>query len=214
MRFSVCPLESYACSFKWLAATFSSNALITSLSSSAEQWTGYAAQELVGRPLTHILADPSTFELPRMLEAAKDWGYWEGEIIHRARDGKLFESRGIISPLENRELDGGEYLLFSNFERALISGERKNSVVANIAADLRSLAHDLNNPLAVTMGFTQLLLLDQNCQGKVRADIEKLDSELKRVTQVVDKLHRYALSLHEKYQADPAIENVNAQASA
>jgi PAS domain S-box-containing protein len=193
-------MQSVVCSSKWIAATLSSNALITSLSLGAEQFTGYSAQDLVGRPITQILEDHSAFEVPHILNAAKEWGYWEGEIIHRSRGGKQLKARGIVSLLAGNPNHSSGYLLISNLNRALELDECDNSAIADIATTLRTFAHDLNNPLAVLMGFTQLLILNQNCQGNIRNDIEKLYSELKRVIHVVERLHEYALSLYEKPQ--------------
>jgi PAS domain S-box-containing protein len=191
-------MQSLACSSKWLAATFSSEALITSLSSGAEQFTGYSAQELVGRPITQILADHSAFEVPCILETAKEWGYWQGEIAHRSRGGKPLAARGTVSLLAGKQNHAAGYLLISNLNSTPVLNERENSIVTEIAATLRTAAHDMNNPLAVIMGFAQLLLLNQNCQGNMRSDIEKLYSELGRVIEVVERLHKYALSLCEQ----------------
>jgi len=196
-------MQPFVCSSRWLAATLSPEAVIVSLSSSAEQFTGYSAQELVGRPITQILADETAFEMPRILDAAREWGYWEGEIAHRTRGGKLLEARAAISLLSGKGNRSTGFLLVSNLDKSLVLNECENSAVAEIAATLRAFAHDLNNPLAVIMGFSQLLILNTSCQGKIRADIEKLYSELKRVIQVVEKLHGYAISLYEKPQSDP-----------
>jgi PAS domain S-box-containing protein len=78
-------MESFACPSTWMAAILSPDTLITSLSSGAEQFTGYSAQELVGRSITQILTDSSVFEMPHIMNAARECGYWEGEIILRAR---------------------------------------------------------------------------------------------------------------------------------
>jgi PAS domain S-box-containing protein len=191
-------MQTLAGDSKWLAATLSSEGLITSLSTEAEQFTGYSANELVGRSITQILADSSTFELPRILDAANEWGHWQGEIVHRARGGKLLEGRGTLSLLAGAGNRSAGYLLMSNLNKDSILGQYDKSVFAEVAGNLRAFAHDLNNPLAVMMGFTQLLILNANCQGKIRGDIEKLYSELKRVIQVVERLHTYAISLYEK----------------
>lgn len=191
-------MQSLACNSKWLAATLSSDGIITSLSSGAEQFTGYSAHELVGRSITHILDDSSAFEIPRIFDAANEWGHWEGEIVHRGRGGKLFEGRGTVSLLAGTGNRSAGYLLLSNLNKASIIVTDGNSVSSEIAGKLRTFAHDLNNPLAVMMGFTQLLILNSNCQGNIRSDIEKLYSELKRVIQVVEKLHAYALALYEQ----------------
>jgi PAS domain S-box-containing protein len=193
-------MQAAVCSSRWIAATLSPEALITSLSSGAEQFTGYSAQELVGRPITQILEDQSAFEVPRILDTAKEWGYWEGEITHISRSGKHLDARGMVSLLAGKPNHPAGYLLISNLSKSLVLDERDSSAIAEVAATLRTFAHDLNNPLAVMMGFTQLLILNQNCQGNIRSDIEKLFSELKRVIQVVERLHGYTLSLYERPQ--------------
>jgi PAS domain S-box-containing protein len=197
-------MQSFACSSKLLAATLSSEALITSLSSGAEQFTGYSAQELAGRPVAQILADHSALEVPHILETAREWGYWQGEIIHRSRGGKQLIARGAVSLLAGKQNHTAGYLLISDLNKAPVLNDRENSIVTEVAAALRTVTHDLNNPLAVMMGFAQLLLLNQNCQGTMRGDIEKLYSELMRVIQVVEQLHAYALSLYKQPQQDQA----------
>jgi PAS domain S-box-containing protein len=199
-------MQPFVCSSRWLAATLSPEALIASLSSGAEQFTGYSAQELVGRPVTQILADHSAFDVPHILDMAREWGYWEGEISHRTRGGKCMDARGAVTLLSGKGNRSTGFLLVSNLDKSSAQNDYENSAVTEIAANLRSFAHDLNNPLAVVMGFTQLLILNAGCQGKVRTDIEKLYSELKRVIQVVERLHGYAISLYEKPQSEQAPE--------
>lgn len=180
---------------KWLALTLSSDAFITSLSPGAERIIGYSPHELVGRPVTQILADSSVFELSRMLDATKEWGFWNGEIVHRSRSGDKLEAQGMLTLLSSPENKASQYLLISNLNGSLASGGIEDAVLEEVAARLRSFAHEINNPLAVVMGFAQLLLLNENCQGKARSDIEKLLYELGQVIQLVEKLHAYAVAL-------------------
>jgi nitrogen-specific signal transduction histidine kinase len=207
-------MESFARFDKWLAATLSSDALIVSMSSGVERWSGYAVHELIGSPLSRILSDSSSFELPRILETAAEFGYWEGKIQHIKCNGNILESRGTVLPLHDGENNSCGYFLFCRFDHAVPSVGYHDSLAAEIATDLCKLTHDLNNPLAVTMGFTQLLLLDQSCQDNVRREIEKIYSELKRVTAEVERLHRYALRLHEEHSLNLTAEKADAQASA
>jgi len=195
-------MQSLACNSKWLSATLSSDGLFTSLSSGAEQFTGYSPEELVGRPVTQILSDSSAFELPRILDAANQWGYWEGELVHRMRGGKPVEARATLSLLAGAGNSSAGYLLLSNLDEKTALDQCDDAILAEVAGNLRTFAHDLNNPLAVMMGFTQLLILNANCQGKIRGDVEKLYSEMKRVIQVVERMHRYAVSLYERPRQD------------
>ncbi len=75
------------------------------------------------------------------------------------------------------------------------STEGEGALRGEVGKELRTLVHELNNPLAVMMGFTQLILLNNRCDGKVRDDLDKIYSEMKRVARAVEKLHTYALSL-------------------
>jgi nitrogen-specific signal transduction histidine kinase len=188
-------MQSFPGSSRWLAATLSPEALITSLSSGAEQFTGYSAQELAGMPVTRILDDSSAFEVPFILRSAKEWGSWGGEIVHRDRSGNLLKARGTLTMLGSREGYQWGYLLISNFDSLSASGGKEDTIAAEIAAKLRVIAHDLNNPLAVMMGYAQLLILDEHCPGKIRTDIEKLYSELQRIMPVVERLRGCAISL-------------------
>jgi PAS domain S-box-containing protein len=191
-------MQALVRSSRWLAAALSPDALIVSLSASAEQFTGYSAQELVGRPITQILADLSAFKMPQILNAAKEWGNWEGELIHRARSGRSLEARGAVTPLAGKGNLPAGFLLVSNLNKAPAMDACDNAVVADIASSLREFVHDLNNPLAVVMGFAQLLELNSNCNGKVQADIEKISEELRNVVHIVERLHGYAISLGDK----------------
>ena len=191
-------MQSFACNSRWLAATMSTDALITSVSYGAEPFTGYSPQELVGRPITQILADPTAFEVGRILDAANQWGHWEGEILHRTRAGKIIEARCTVSLLAGRGNHSAGFLVFSSLNTKSVLNNSSGTVTDEIAGKLRTFSHDLNNPLAVMMGFAQLIILNPNCQGVVKKDVEKMYSELKRVIQVVENLHSYAMSMNER----------------
>ena len=205
-------MQALVCSPRWLAAALSPDALIVSLSASAEQFTGYSVQELVGRPITQILDDSSAFEMPQILNAVKEWGNWEGELIHRTRSGRSLEARGAVTSLAGKGNLPAGFLFMSNLDRAPAMNAVDNAAVADIAANLRAFVHDLNNPLAVIMGFAQLLELNTNCEGKARADIEKLSEELDNVVHVVERLHGYAISLDDKSKAKRE-QNIHAQSA-
>jgi signal transduction histidine kinase len=188
----------------WFIANLSVNGLITSVISASEPLTGYAPQDLIGRPVTHILADPSVFEVPKIFEIAKENGFWRGSLIHHFPSADNIESQSIVTRVAGRDSINTSYLLLSDLAATSENGSSGDPGMADIAIDLRAFAHDLNNPLAVTMGFTQLLILNANCQGNIRADIEKLYIELQRVGNVVEQLHQYAISLYEKSYAGRA----------
>jgi PAS domain S-box-containing protein len=195
-------MRQYPYPSRGIAVTFSSDGLITSLSAGAEWVTGYSAQDLTGRTITHILADHSVFEVPQMMKSAREWGGWDGEISLRNRSGEVLEARGSIAPLAGKGNECMGYLLVSDLNLSATIGAGADGILHETGAKLRMLAHELNNPLAVIMGFTQLILLNPNCSSDVRADLEKVHSELKRLVHVVEQLHTYAMGLQENQQIE------------
>jgi PAS domain S-box-containing protein len=193
-------MRSFNQSAQWMAVGLSTDGLISSLSNTAEQLTGYSAHELVGRPVTVILADRSVFEVPLMLRSANDWGIWNGEILHRNRSGKSFKAQASLTQLTSRENCAAGFLLLCALHQQS-AGTAAHVSLCEVSEYLRETAHELNNPLAVMMGFTQLILLDLRCEGKMRADMERLYAEMKRIVQIVEKMHSYAVSLQEEQPA-------------
>jgi PAS domain S-box-containing protein len=181
-------------SARWMAITLSTEGCILSLSCNAEQLTGYSARELVGHPVTRIMTDRSAYEVPHMIDSAREWGCWTGDICHRNRSGKSVEGRSSLTLLSGHNNETLGYLLVSIFDEQP-GAARPNLELADAGSRLRGLVHELNNPLAVIMGITQLMLLSPQCQGRVRGDAEKLYSEMKRVIQVLERLHSYAVNL-------------------
>ncbi len=190
-------MRTFSEATQWMAVALSSDGLISAISNSAEQLIGYSAHELVGRPVTAILADRSVFDVPQMLKSANDWGIWEGEISHRDRSGRFLKAHASLATLSARENSPAGFLLLSSLNQQPSATGRDESL-CEVAAYLRETAHELNNPLAVMMGFTQLILLDLHCEGTMKADMERLYAEMQRVVQVVERLHSYARSLQDE----------------
>lgn len=206
-------MESLKDSSGWFAVTFSSETLVTSLSPGIKPFEGCSNEEMIGRPVTQFLDDRTVFKMPHILNAAKEEGRWHGEIIYRDCLGKAIKAHGTVMMLSDNESRLSGYLMVSKLTGTRNSGAARGSTHANVGLHLRALVHDLNNPLAIVMGSTQLLALNTACPGKIRSDIEKIYSELEKVVHVVEKLHGYAFSLCEG-ASNPAEKENNFQNSA
>ncbi len=180
---------------RWMAITFSGEGVITAGSPESEQITGYAARELVKRSVTEILGDASVFRLSDMMGHCTQCGSWSGDILHLHRSGVTVPAYGVLTPLVSA---GGRpaFLLISSFAGSG-SEPMKGAHMREIGSRLREFAHQLNNPLAVVLGFAQLIMVSPQCAGSVRVDMEKLYSEMRRLVAIVQRLHEYAVSLQE-----------------
>jgi len=191
-------MQELTLSSRWFAATLSSQALVTSLSSGAEQFIGRPAMELIGRPITQILSDQSVFEFQCILDTAKGRGFWRGKISHQLPGSHPLEAQCLLVQLANPEDHSSGYLLISDFDTSPNTADCEDMFKAEVGADLRAFAHEINNPLAVAMGFAQLLMFNTNCSKNMKTDIEKLYSELQRVVRIVERFHQYGVSLCDK----------------
>jgi PAS domain S-box-containing protein len=180
-----------------MVATFSSDGIISSISSRIEEITGFPSLEVVGKPITQILSDRSVFEVLHMIQSARQNGFWEGDVVHRHRDGRSLVARGGVLCLSGGEKQNSSYLMISTHQQAPERGSAVDLALSEVASKLRTFAHELNNPLAVIMGFAQLILMNSGSDSKVRTDMERLYSEMQRVIQVVEKMHGYAYSLQD-----------------
>ncbi len=191
---------------QWMTIFLSSDGCITSLSNNVEQIIGYSPHELVGHPIVSILADESAFEVAQTMETARAEGVWEGDIVHRERSGKSLSAHAWLTQLNGRENRCAGFLLLSAFKPSL-PGYAAEPRLLEVAAYLRKTAHELNNPLAVMMGFAQLVLLDPQCEGRMRANLDRIFAETKQVSQIVEKLHTYAVSLQRAQLAPECINS-------
>jgi len=179
-----------------MAVTFSGEGLITSVSPEIEEITGYTARELADHSITEILGDASVFRLPDMMNTCRECGTWSGEIQHLHRSGLSVPAYGVLSLLTSAGEGLASFLLISAFSGSG-SEPMKHAHIREIGARLREFAHQLNNPLAVILGFTQLIMTSPQCTGAIQSDMEKLYSETRRLVELVQRLHKYGLGLQE-----------------
>src|SRR5438093_4517575 len=154
---------------KWMTLTFSPDGLVTSISQGAENLTGYSAQELVGKPVTEILGDRSVFEISQIMDSAREWGSWDGEIVHRDRNGRSLDGRGSLCVFTGRTGNNLGYSLTTILNESVTADGACESALVEVVGKLRLFAHELNNPLAVVMGITQLVMTNTACTGKFRS---------------------------------------------
>jgi signal transduction histidine kinase len=115
-------------------------------------------------------------------------------MVFRNSEGKELDVRATIFSLFDPSGQLCSFALNAALVEKLSSDETRGETY-QVGARLRTSSHELNNRLAVIMGFAQLIMLDKRCQGSMRSHAEKAYAEIQRVVQLVEDLHHYALSL-------------------
>ncbi len=183
---------SFSRSCGWAAVVLAGDATIRGLSPGAQELTGNGIGALLGRPVSDILSDRSAPDAAHILAAARERGIWTGEIGLRDARGSEVRRRAMLSLLEGEEAEGG-YLLLVRDDRARAASCADGA--AGVSARLRAFAHRMNNPLAVMMGFAQLLMMEMAAGDAGRDHVARMYEEMRRLAEAVEELHEYALSL-------------------
>src|SRR5512140_2550100 len=142
---------------QWMAVAFSRDGLISAVSPESEPITGYSSRDLAHKPITGILGDATVFRLQEMMSRTRESGTWSGEILHAHRDGRILPAYAVLTTLTDAESPSASFLLVSTIG-APGAARAPEANLSEIGARLREFTHQLNNPLAVILGFTQLLM--------------------------------------------------------
>jgi two-component system cell cycle sensor histidine kinase/response regulator CckA len=175
----------------------------------AERQYGYAAEEVIGCPLSILFPPGQYVEYQRTLKNVR-----QGEpvasydTVRRRKDGTLINASVTIFPIEvrNRELAGASKIsrdvtAIKQLEQQLV-GAQKMEVVGQLAAGM---AHDFNNLLSVILGSSDLMMVDLAAGAPMRKDLETIRQAAERAA----GLTRQLMVFSRKERAQPAMLDLN-----
>ena len=156
---------------------------------------GYTSEEMLGRYFWEFLEDEETVQHSFTKQVT---GAWEPirtyECIYRKKDGSHAPVLAESVPLKD---DEGQ---ITGFRATIhdISGYkqteerlREASRLASVGELSSGVAHELNNPLASILMFTELLL-DEDLPQSAQDDLQKIHSDVLRAGRIVDNLSTFA----------------------
>jgi PAS domain S-box-containing protein len=178
------------------------NDIVTYWNRGAEELYGWPKEEAIGKSSHHLLQTV----MPTSLEAIKaellGSGRWEGDLIHRKRDGTQVTLASRWSLLRN-ERGQPVSVLETNTDvtERMKAHEDLNQVQAQLAHVTRvatlgeltaSIAHEVNQPLAavVTNGEACLRWINRDVpdMDEAQSAINRMISEAKRASEVIARL--------------------------
>jgi len=182
---------------------------ITFVNRAAEEVWGYPPEELLGQPWELLIA-PDQRDAFQQAVAATLKGGWRGEVREVRRSGETFPA--LLTTSLVRDEEGRPKAFIGVFrdvakERQLQQQLLQSDKLAAIGQLISGVAHELNNPLTVVMGFSQLLLRDETIPPSVRADVEKIYKEADRARRIVQNLLTFARS-HKPQRSPISINEV------
>jgi PAS domain S-box-containing protein len=156
--------------------------------------TGYTFYEAMGQNPRILKSGQTPLEVYQDLWATILSGReWSGEFVNRKKNGDIYWENAVIAPIMT---DLGEITHFAAVKEDITKRKQAEDALRRYTAELEAsnaeldafahtVAHDLNNPLSVILGFGELL--EENFEALTRKDIS---DSLARMAQTGRKMSR------------------------
>jgi hypothetical protein len=160
------------------------------------EMTGYAAEELVGRPARVLLeaqADPRVLEGMRI--ALLEGRPFSGELVHRRKDGAAFDAAITVSPVFNSR---GDLTHFISISRDVTERKRQQERqlqterLAAIGQMMTGLAHESRNALQRSQACVELLAKRLRDQPEARDLLARIQLAQDHLHQLYEEVRSYA----------------------
>jgi two-component system cell cycle sensor histidine kinase/response regulator CckA len=164
---------------------------------------GYTVEELLGRPLTDLVAEESREEVERRYRKNIDGTY---EVLGRRKDGKqlLLEATGRTYDIGGRP--ARITALRDMTERRTLENQfrqaQKMEAVGRLAGGV---AHDFNNLLTVIMSYTDMLSEGFSAKDPRADDL----NEIRKAALTASSLTRQLLAFSRQQVIEPRVVNLN-----
>ena len=178
-----------------------------------ERVTGYSRGETLGKNprLLKSGQHPADF-YSQMWSTLLKGLMWEGILVNRRKDGTLYREETSINPVRN---DQGQITHFVAVKRDvterlkmedMMRQQDKMSAVGKLASGV---AHEINNPLAVILGFAQAAIRRLPPNNPLEMPLKSIEQEAVRCKNLVQDLltfSRVSKAEHEPLDLNRTIE--------
>ncbi len=158
--------------------------------------SGYTLDELIGQP--HRIINSSFHNVDFFKElwsTIKSGKTWKGEIKNKRKDGSFYWVHSTIVPIKN---DQEQITHFISIRQDIT--EKKEAQASLIQASKLSalgeitakVAHELNNPLCVVMGMSQMVLNKSNLDERATERINKVLRAAQRMEGLIQQMKRHS----------------------
>jgi PAS domain S-box-containing protein len=157
---------------------------------------GYREDEMVGRRLVELVEASQRKEFEAALETTANGHQVENlELRARRSDGSLGYFSISLSPMrdEQNAVNSVVVVMTDITDAALLQAKLAHTErMATIGRLVSGVAHEVNNPLAAILGFTDLLLENPDVPGAAREDLKIILQETQRTKDIVQDLLSFA----------------------
>jgi PAS domain S-box-containing protein len=176
------------------------NGVLTEVNENFSRISGYSKNELIGK--THQIlnsgAHPKSF-FKDLWRTISQGDAWNGEICNRKKTGELYWVQTFISPLLDSDGKIERYLAirFEITEQKRAEAKlQESSKMASLGEMAGSIAHEINNPLAIIQGKSHqtLKLFERGSLSseELQARLKVIHSTTERIATIVRGLRSFS----------------------
>jgi len=164
---------------------------IVSFNKGAERSLGYAADEMIGKPLTQLYQDPTKrVEFLRLIRSDKTVQDYSFELV--CKDGSLLPVSLTLAQLKDpsgRMIGTVGMSKDISHRKALMGQILQSERMAAVGRLASGVAHEINNPLAIISGITGFLgeLADEEGEEHWPELIDELKEALPKIGTQIDR---------------------------
>ncbi|PYM63354.1 MAG: hypothetical protein DME11_17135 [Candidatus Rokuibacteriota bacterium] len=166
--------------------------IITTWNAGAERLYGYAAYEVMGRPISILIPPEHRDEMSMILERlARGEKVDHYETVRVAKDGRRIAVSVTVSPIRNAagRIVGASAIArdITDHKRAE-AATRERDALRHVAGLAAAAAHEINNPLTALVGQAQLL--ERTLDLEERRRVEEILEAAARIANIVFRMTR------------------------
>ena len=157
---------------------------------------GYREEELIGNPLVKWVESSQRQDFEAALQTTAHGQQVENlELRVRRSDGSIGHFSISLSPMrdESNQVNSVVVVMTDITDAVLLQAKLAHSEkMATIGRLVSGVAHEVNNPLAAILGFTDLLLENPEVPASAREDLQIILNETQRTKEIVQDLLSFA----------------------
>jgi PAS domain S-box-containing protein len=174
-----------------------------------ERLSGYARSEVTGQNPRFLKSgrhDPAFYRA--MWTALERGEAWSGSLVNRRRDGSLYESEAVISPVRDAAGRISHFVEVARdvtHERSLEAQLRQAQKMEAVGQLAGGVAHDFNNLLTAIVGYSDFLLAEMKPGDRRRAEV----GEIRRAADRAGALTQQLLAFSRRQVLQPQVLDLN-----